>query len=713
MRKSRVLMAAAGLFLGLAGLWIRVAWLQIVEHAHYEARAERNQEQRVLVPPVRGNLLDRHGKPLARDLLTCSISAAPREMTDPGHTARDLARVLDMDAQKLARAFTARPRFLWVARRVSPTLGEEISGWKRRGVFVSIERRRDYPLGNAAAEVLGRTNVDNVGVEGLELQFDDQLRGAAGWETLFRDGRGRTLQLERGLKRSPENGRHVVLTIDSDLQAILESHLARAADTLHAMRAFGLFLDPQTGEILAAANVPHLAEGRARNWIVTDQFEPGSTFKIVVAGASLEEGTARPDQWFEASESGQALMAPGAIFHDVHKAAGYTFRDAVRWSSNIVMGHLGILLGPQRLYRYAVNLGFGGITGLEFPGEASGRLRTPEHWSARSCPTIAIGHELSVTPLQLALAYAAVANGGVLMQPMLVREIRDDDGNVVRRYTPRAARRVFSPTTTRLLNGMLEMVVDSGTAKAARVPGLEIAGKTGTAQKYDAAARTYGRGMYVSSFAGYAPAEEPSLVGVIVIDEPRGKHYYGGEVAAPVFREVMLDLRRLPHGPLAPDITQIAARPPSPAPVMVPDVRLLPPRAAEERLEDVELRAHVVGTGARVLAQQPAAGEQVERGASVTVWLAAPADSTPALPDLAGVPVREALRRLTALEVPARIHGQGVVQRQLPVAGTPLPIAGACELWCVPGLVTSPAADARAESGERGSGLGLERNEGR
>ncbi len=706
LRKSRVLVAAAGLLVGFIGLWLRAGWLQLVQHSHFEARAERNQEQRVLEAPVRGELLDRHGRPLARDLLTCSISAAPKEMVDANGTARDLARVLNLNPRSLIAQFKTRPRFLWVARRVSPARGEEISAWKRRGIYVSLERRRDYVLGKVAGEVLGRTNVDNAGVEGLELEYDDELRGRAGWTTRFRDGRGRSIGLERGLRRSPENGASIVTTLDADLQSILESHLLRAVDTLRAVRAFGLFLDPRTGEVLACVNVPHLPDGRARNWIVTDQFEPGSTFKIVVAGAALEEGTAEPGQYFEASSTGQALIAPGAMFHDVHKAPGYSFRDAVRWSSNIVMGKLGLQLGSRRLYHYAVDLGFGGITGLAFPGEAAGKLRSPEHWSARSCPTIAIGHELSVTPLQLALAYAAIANGGLLMRPLLVREIRDVQGNTLKRFEPSAAHRVFAPATTAALGTMLQSVVDSGTARAARVPGLAIAGKTGTAQKYDSNARTYGRGMYISSFAGYAPADAPCLVGVIVIDEPRGKHYYGGEVAAPVFREVMLDLRRLPRGPLDPGVDQIAVRPPSPAPVIVPDLHLLPPELVRGRLEPLGLRARLEGRGERVLAQQPEAGAAIERGASVMVWLEAPQDSAARLlPDLTGVPLREALRMLSRVEVSARIYGQGMVARQQPAAGTRLPLRRGCELWCTPGRPRGAATpDAGAGAGTAGAG---------
>ncbi len=702
-------MAAAGLFFGLVLLWLRLVWVQIVQHAAYVQRAERNQEQRVLVRPVRGELLDRHGRPLARDLLTYSISAAPREMEDPRAVARGLAALVGEDARHLERAFRARPRFLWVARRLPPEIGQKVARHAWRGVYLSVETRRDYLLQAAASEILGRTDLDNSGVDGLELELDDELRGQPGWTTLFRDGRGRAHALARGLRRSPADGHDVVLTLDADLQAIVESHLRQAVDSLRALRGFAIFMDPRSGEVLASACAPHLPPGKARNWPFTDQYEPGSTFKIVVAGTVLEENLARPDQYFDAG-NGVCQVAPGAIFHDTHKAAGFTFRDAVRYSSNIVMGKLGVLAGPQRLYRYATSLGFGSLTGVEFPGETAGRLHSPQHWSARSAPTIAIGQEVSVTPLQLALAYSAIANGGVLMEPMLVREIRDARGRTVRTFTPHAARRVFSEATTATLRTMLTAVVDSGTAKAARVPGLAIAGKTGTAQKYDAAVGTYGRGLYLSSFAGFAPAGDPALVGVVVIDEPHGPRYYGGEVAAPVFREVVKDLQRLPRGPFDPAVSRTALRPPAPAPVVVPDLRLLPPDGAESRLAAYGLRARFEGRGPRVLAQSPAAGQAAERGAAVTAWLAAPADSLGlALPDLVGLPVREALRRLALRQVQAHIEGSGVVVRQSPAPGTALPLREACRLWCEPGVVPAGAGAADPEGGRSaGAAAGLE-----
>ena len=694
MRKSRVLVAAAGLLFGLFALWLRVGWLSIVQHAEYTARAERNHSQRVLVRPDRGDLLDRRGRPLAHDLQTYTLTAAPKELKDPRGTADRLAKLLGRPARKIEHELGSGRAYCVIERQLAPAVGQEIAGWNVHGLYLGLETRRDCPLGPAASEILGNTDTDDIGIDGLELQLDETLRGHPGWATLFRDGRGQTINLPRGMRRDAEDGHEVVLTLDADLQSIVEAHLARAVDTLQAQRGFAVFMDPNTGEILAAANAPHLAPGKARNWTFTDQFEPGSTFKVVVAGATLEEGLAKPDQVIEASATGVALLAPGALFHDVHKSATYTFRDAVRWSSNIVMGRLGLRLGPERLYRYATDLGFGELTGVDFPGETPGRLRSPASWSARSCPTIAIGHELAVTPLQMALAYSAIANGGVLMEPMLVKEVRDRQGYVIRRPEAHAVRRVFSDHTTATLRDMLAAVVDSGTAKSARIAGIHIGGKTGTAQKYDSSIGTYGAGMYVSSFAGFAPVESPRLVGVVVIDQPRGKHYYGGEVAAPVFREVMLDLMRLPDGPFEAKGADIACRPPAPAPVTVPDLRLLPPREADRRLAGFGLRAHFDGEGARALAQTPAAGQAIERGGSVTVWLSPPADSASrVMPDLAGIAVRDAIRRLALLGVRPRIEGRGLVVRQDPPAGTPLGDDRRARLWCEPGvaMLVSPS----------------------
>jgi len=348
--------AAAGLLFALAVLWLRVGWLQVVQHARYAGRAELNQEQRVLVRPVRGEILDRDGRPLARDLMTVSVSAAPREMRNPAAVARGLAALLRLDARRLNAQFRAHPRFVWVARRLPPALGEEVAKRKWRGVHLSVETQRDYTLGEAACEIGGRTDLDNSGVDGRELQLDAELRGRPGWSTLFRVGSHRTVGLPRGLRRDPTDGNVAVLTIDADLQAITEHHLRRAVDSLRAVRGFALFLDPRTGEVLASVCVPHLPPGKARNWPFTDQYEPGSTFKMVVAGTALEEELARPGQYF-ASGRGRVQVAPDCRFSDSHAADGFTFRDAVRYSSNIVMGkHTGAHSVKEKLSEYGICL---------------------------------------------------------------------------------------------------------------------------------------------------------------------------------------------------------------------------------------------------------------------------------------------------------------------------------------------------------------------
>ena len=697
MRKSRVLLTAAGLFVAFGCLWARVAYLQTALHEHYMARARENQQHHEKILPHRGILTDRRGKVLAHDLGVSEVAIYPPQLTDPLAAARVLAPLVNEKPVKLAKRLQALRTYTWIARDLPPEVGQKIRDANLPGVVVEDETRRFYQLGPAASEILGRTNSDNVGVDGIEYQFENLLGGRTGWITMVPTGSSHmSLQLPNAEGRPARNGASLELTLDADLQSIVEHHLVRAVDTLGAKRGFAIFLDPWTGEILAAACAPHLPAGQAKNWTFTDQYEPGSTFKVVVSGATLEEGSARPEERFEASATGQAELVPGCVIHDTHEAASFTFRQAVQYSSNIVMGRLALRLGAERLHRYASALGFGSMTGVEFPGETAGRLRPVRAWQARSTPTIAIGHEVTVTPLQLALAYAAVANGGVLMQPMLVRAIRDADGRELRRSAPQPSHRVFSESTTATLLEMLCAVVDSGTATSARLPGLEIAGKTGTAQKYDASVGTYGRGMYVASFAGIAPADHPRVVGVVVIDEPHGAEHYGGQVAAPVFREVMLDLQRTAWPGFDAANAAVAMRPPSVPAVTAPDLRLLPQREAERRLAEYGLHARFEGEGPRVLSQVPAAGEPVERGGAVLAYLSAPTDSLGrSLPDLVGLTVREAMRRLTQRAVPVRITGSGVVTRQDPAPGTPLPLKGPCRLWCSP----REPADAQAGAG--------------
>ena len=677
--RDRILVAALVATAAAGILCARLLAVQVVQHEHFAARAEQNQEGRVLLPPRRGDLVDRRGELLATDLRTYSVYAVPRLMKNRRSTARALARLLDVDAGALEKRFRERPGFCWVTRMADPGIEDKLEKARLRGVFLTVESRREDPGGEAVLPVLGRVNLDGSGVEGLEFQFDGRLRGRPGWATVFRDGTGRQISLPQGSRRQPLHGHGLVLTLDNAIQAIAVARLAAAADSLRAQQASAVILDPRTGEILAMAAAGRAAPDARRNPVVSDQYEPGSTFKLVAAAATLEEGLAQPSTVYDA-ENGAYDFGP-CVIHDSHPHGRLTLRDAVRFSSNIVAGKLGVGLGARRYYEYASAFGFGSLTGIEFPGEAPGRLRHPRSWSGRSLPTLAMGQEVAVTPLQVALAYAVVANGGVLMQPQVVLAEIDEQGRAGDRIPPRAVRRVLSPRTAATLRDFLQAVVDSGTATRARLPWTTVAGKTGTAQKYDPATHTYARGRYISSFVGFLPADDPRLVCLVLVDEPR-KGYYGGEVAAPIFRDIMEDIRRLRGGPLSerPATVQVAAADLAPPPTLVPDVRLLPEERARERLAAIGLRVHAVGDGPRVLAQTPAPGSPVERGQAVEIVLARA--TAPVVPEVRGLTLREALARLSAAGVPARITGTGVVAGQRPAAGSRLAEGATCLLTC-------------------------------
>jgi cell division protein FtsI (penicillin-binding protein 3) len=403
---------------------------------------------------------------------------------------------------------------------------------------------RIHPRGSVGAQVLGCCSVDGRGLEGIELFFEDHLRGKPGCRVYGRDGRGGHFTTPGARRLPPEHGATVVLTIDSVAQSVVERELERCVLQSKARAASALLLDPATGDILAMASYPSydpqtFAESSAdcrRNRAITDFFEPGSTFKVVTVAACLEQGVASPATRLLAEK--EIELAGGHLLRDKEDYGEVTVADAVHQSINTAMAKLSRRLGSQWLYEYARSFGFGCVTGIDLPGEASGILRRPCEWSGRSLETVSIGQEVAVTLLQLGCAYAAIANDGVLMKPRIVREIRDADGRVLRHYRPQEVRRVVSRETANRLTEILVGVVECGTGSAARMPGISVAGKTGTAQVVDHEHGGYVRDRYVASFVGYLPAESPELVAAIVVEEPRGVSY-GGHVAAPVFRRIV------------------------------------------------------------------------------------------------------------------------------------------------------------------------------
>ena len=635
----------------------RLAYLQTGgRHESLAKRARAQQSDAETLSPVRGLILDRQGRELARSVDADSFFAVPGEVEDFDATAQKLARVVGTDAPSLAarlrEAKEAKRSFVWVARKVTEDEGAAVKELKLKGVHSLQEPKRRYPNGDLAAHVLGHVGMDDKGLAGVEQFHNAALTGEAGRVVLPGDARRRMYE---SFGVEPRPGQTVVLTIDQVVQFRAEQALKAAVARARAKSGTAIVLDPRTGEILALANAPafdpnHVgkdgAEARA-NDALQNIYEPGSTFKIVAHSAALEEGLAKPDEKIDCQMGG--ITIAGRRIRD-HTAYGtLTMTEAMAKSSNVAAIKLGLRVGDPRMYDYIRRYGFGARTGVELPGETAGLLRPVERWQKSSIGSIAIGQEIGVTPLQMAAAFGALANDGVRIAPHLVREVRDAEGQTARK-TEAESRRVVSAETAHSIRMMLETVTLKGTAKRAQLEGYTAAGKTGTAQKIDPKTRAYSKTKHVASFAGFAPVENPSVVIVVVVDEPVGA-YHGGDVAAPIFREIADQI--LPYLGVTPDEEPEA-------PAVEEEERLLAQaaRAAEEQRRASEEEVRVL------------LPEVVRGGGEVgEVVYAAAAERALLMPDLRGRSVRDAARICAQLGLELEARGAGRAVSQSPAAG--------------------------------------------
>lgn len=540
-----------------AVLVYRLVVLQIIQGELYAAKAKRQHERKVPLEARRGRLLDHIGERLAINLRASSFVADPSQVEAPQQVAAQFAAVTGQSRDRLLGLLTSDRAFVWLARKVEGAQADRIRAMGLPGVRELEETRRYYPLGTLAGQVLGRANVDQVGIEGCELAFEGRLKGLTGWTILQLDARGGAFQDPRGIGVAPQDGEDLVLTLDAVCQAVVEEELGYALETFKAKGAIGVVMVPSTGEILAMANVPLYDPNRPirgdisvmRNRVITDPYEPGSTFKVVAASAALEEGTQRPDDRIFC-ENG-AMAVPGGAVRDTHPHGWLTFREVIERSSNIGTIKVARGAGAQALYRYARAFGFGEATGIDLPGEAPGEVKGPSAWSSRSIYAVPIGYEVSVTPLQIAAAYGAIANGGLRMRPHLLKAVLDPEGAaLVEEVAPQPLGRAISEGTAQTVTEFLVGVVERGTGTKAEIDGLPVAGKTGTAKKPLEGGRGYAVDRFVSSFVGFTPAYRPQLLCLVIVDEPRGGRYTGGEVAAPTFRRIVERLRALRRVPI-------------------------------------------------------------------------------------------------------------------------------------------------------------------
>jgi cell division protein FtsI (penicillin-binding protein 3) len=512
---------------GFAALLARAAWVGVVQAASLSARAKTQQTGVMTLPASRGTIFDRTGVQLAIGEQATTVVADPRQIAHPRKEAAVAARVLHLDAGQLAQELADRSRgFVYVKRKADPALATALAKRGLDGFDFYPEERRTYPQGSVAAQVLGYAGIDNHGLAGIEKELDGQLSGVDGSQTVVRDPEGNVIDVVK--QQPPRQGHNVFLTIDHTIQANAERVLRATVAKWGAKAASAVVLDPSTGDVLAMAvvpsydanNFPDVPFAKQRNRAVTDMYEPGSTFKVVTVGGVLSDGIVTPSTSFTLPYS---IHVADRVIHDaeVRPTETLTVAQILAHSSNVGAITLAEKLGKSRLMQWIERFGFGRPTGIDFPGEAAGLVLPAQDWSGSTIGNVPIGQGISVTPVQMASVYGALANKGVWVQPHLVERVQGEPARAPRK------RRILSPRVDAELMSMLKGVVNDGTGRSAAIPGYQVAGKTGTAQVAD------GKGGYV----GIVPASRPRLVVLVKVDEPRGG-IFGAEVAAPAFEQI-------------------------------------------------------------------------------------------------------------------------------------------------------------------------------
>jgi len=661
--KGRIAAVAAFLALWVTAIEARLVYLQVVRHADLAARAEKQHMRTIDAPGVRGDIVDRRGRVLATSVDADTIYAVPSEIVDARGAVAQLCAALgdctDKDRQLLVDRLGQQKAFAYVRRQVAPDQARRVAALNLDGIGFIKESRRFYPNKELAAHLLGYVGIDNSGLSGLEYTYDPQIRGRKGTILIQTDARRHAFSR---FERPPTSGATVELTVDEYLQHIAERELHVGVVENRAAGGTAVIMNPHTGEILAMANEPTFNpnayresdEDDRRNRAVQDLYEPGSTFKVVTVSAALEEKVMSPTSLINTSP-GRVQIGSRVVRENAgHNYGVLSLGQVIVMSSNVGAIKIGFKVGTERLSRYVNLFGFGRPVSPDFPGESAGIVWSPEKWTESALASVSMGYQVGVTPLQMIAAVSSVANGGVLVEPRVIRAVYRDG----RRYAvrPKALRRTISPDTAAALTSIMEGVVSDkhGTARAARIDGYTIAGKTGTAAKL--VNGHYSHSEYNASFVGFIPSRDPAVAIVVVIDAPHGPNrYFGGTVSAPIFKRI------------AEPTLQYLGVPPSvsPAPPVLVASRDDSPTAPASVAEDPPPLVSLVADG--------------------------PAGT---VPDLRGLSAREAIRKLVKIGMNARASGDGFVVSQDPAPGSPLGAGGTCR------LVLDRAPARRAQSSE-------------
>jgi len=643
--KRRTLVAAVLFAAWAAGIEAKLVYLQVYRYPDLVARASKQQTHKIDAPAQRGDIVDRRGRVLATSVDADSVCAWPGEIHDADDAAAKLCAAFGdcsvRERQALADRLHQPKGFVYVRRKVSPDDRRRVEALGLDGVGFIRESRRFYPNKELAAHLLGYVGMDNVGLSGLESAYDAQIRGKPGTVLMQTDARRHAFRTR--VARLPTAGSTVELTIDDYLQHIAERELHAGVIANRAAGGTAIIMNPRTGEILAMANEPTFDpnaykesdELERRNRAVQDLYEPGSTFKIVTASAAIEEKVMPVDARIDVS-GGQIRVDRARVVHDTHNYGVLSFTDVIVKSSNVGAIKIGFELGTARLSEYVKRYGFGSPVSPDFPGESPGIVWRPDKWTDSALASVSMGYQVGVTPLQMVAAVSSIANGGQYVEPRVVHAIYW--GN--RRYAvqPKIVRQTVSPDTAATLTTIMEGVVELGTAKAARIDGYTIAGKTGTAAKLING--RYSASDWNASFVGFLPSRNPAVAIIVVTDSPHATGHTGGVVSAPIFKRIAeATLRYLGIGPTINPA----------APVLV---------ARDDGASSAQAAARVSEPVVSLVAEgRPGA-----------------------VPDLRGLSAREAVRTLVKLGLIVHVSGDGVVVSQDPPAGSPLEAGGVCRL---------------------------------
>ncbi len=641
--KSRILFICSVLFLFYIFLVGRGAWLQFFPDKKLTAVKKKNFEKMISLKPRRGIIHDRKGTELALSISSQSLFADPSLITHPGPLSRKLSRILKQPSQKIYKKIKNKNRrFVWLKRHVPEKEEQALRALKNPGLSFFEEPKRIYPNGSLLAQTLGFVGRSGHGLEGLELHYDKVLSGKERKILVQKDAKGKPLfsDVVTDLMTFRTNGADIYLSIDSDLQFFFEKELRKTVEHYVAQKAMGLIMNPETGEILAMVHIPsfnlndpfHSPQTLFRNRAVVDVFEPGSTLKPFVALAALKQGISPTTKY---SGQGGKLEIEGHIIQEAesdHQFKELSLRDIIARSSNVGAAQVALQTGTQALYKHLKNFGFGSRLGLEFPGEGRGILNPPP-WTKLQLATTGFGHSVAVTALQLTSAYCAIANGGVLKKPLLVKSIHYKESGRKEVFKPQTLKRIFTPQEAKTLTMMLlSALSEEGTGAKARVQGFLAAGKTGTAQMVDPEKRGYMEGLYISSFAGFIPAHNPRFVIYVAIDGAT-KKFYGSTVAAPVFSRV----------------AEYALLKAGLSPTLISEEHLLKTTPPEPEAKAIKKLRDIASPPAGLLL------------------------SSSTTPDFTGLSLREALKKAKKHKVHLEVKGFGHVIRSRPSSGKKLP----------------------------------------